>query len=86
MDVTLFSVRFVFQYQGDDKGDAKGDNHPDNVCLLYTSQAAGIGESSKSEAADIAAKKLNPFQRIARLLSNIFVPIIPCLLYTSRCV
>jgi PTS system sucrose-specific IIC component len=42
-------------------------------------QAAGIGESSKSEAADIAAKKLNPFQRIARLLSNIFVPIIPAI-------
>ena len=30
-------------------------------------QAAGISESSKSEAADLAAKKLNPFQRIARL-------------------
>ena len=42
-------------------------------------QAAGISESSKSEAADIAAKKLNPFQRIARLLSNIFVPIIPAI-------
>lgn len=41
--------------------------------------AAGIGESSKSEAANIAAKKLNPFQRIARLLSNIFVPIIPAI-------
>ncbi len=26
-----------------------------------------------------AAKKLNPFQRIARLLSNIFVPIIPAI-------
>ena len=32
---------------------------------------AGISETSKSEAADIAARKLNPFQRIARLLSNI---------------
>lgn len=41
--------------------------------------AAGIGESSKSEVANIAAKKLNPFQRIARLLSNIFVPIIPAI-------
>ncbi|MEQ5177449.1 sucrose-specific PTS transporter subunit IIBC [Proteus sp. LHD240705] len=41
--------------------------------------AAGISESSKSEAANIAAKKLNPFQRIARLLSNIFVPIIPAI-------
>ncbi|HKS35480.1 MAG TPA: glucose PTS transporter subunit EIIB, partial [Enterobacteriaceae bacterium] len=37
-------------------------------------EAAGISEASKSEAADIAARKLNPFQRIARLLSNIFVP------------
>lgn len=41
--------------------------------------AAGINESSKAEAADIAARKLNPFQRIARLLSNIFVPIIPAI-------
>ncbi|WP_145519071.1 sucrose-specific PTS transporter subunit IIBC [Yersinia mollaretii] len=39
----------------------------------------GINESSKSEAADAAARKLNPFQRIARLLSNIFVPIIPAI-------
>ena len=42
-------------------------------------QAAGISESSKSEAADLAARKQNPFQRIARLLSNIFVPIIPAI-------
>ncbi|KOC91580.1 sucrose-specific PTS transporter subunit IIBC [Winslowiella iniecta] len=42
-------------------------------------QAAGISESSKNEAADMAAKKLNPFQRLARLLSNIFVPIIPAI-------
>lgn len=42
-------------------------------------KVAGISESSKSEAADAAARKLNPFQRIARLLSNIFVPIIPAI-------
>ncbi|WP_312044472.1 sucrose-specific PTS transporter subunit IIBC [Erwinia sp.] len=42
-------------------------------------QTAGIGESSKSEAASVAARKLNPAQRIARLLSNIFVPIIPAI-------
>jgi len=42
-------------------------------------KVAGINESSKSEAADIAAKKLNPLQRLARLLSNIFVPIIPAI-------
>ncbi|HGP0854147.1 TPA: sucrose-specific PTS transporter subunit IIBC [Yersinia enterocolitica] len=42
-------------------------------------KVAGISESTKSEAADVAARKLNPFQRIARLLSNIFVPIIPAI-------
>ncbi len=42
-------------------------------------KVAGISESTKSEAADAAARKLNPFQRIARLLSNIFVPIIPAI-------
>jgi len=42
-------------------------------------KVAGISESSKSEAADIAARKLNPFQRLARVLSNIFVPIIPAI-------
>lgn len=42
-------------------------------------KVAGVNESSKSEAANAAARKLNPFQRIARLLSNIFVPIIPAI-------
>ncbi|HHL2708589.1 TPA: sucrose-specific PTS transporter subunit IIBC [Yersinia enterocolitica] len=42
-------------------------------------KVAGISESTKSETADAAARKLNPFQRIARLLSNIFVPIIPAI-------
>ncbi|MGL5291553.1 MAG: glucose PTS transporter subunit EIIB, partial [Vibrionaceae bacterium] len=42
-------------------------------------KAAGISASDKSEAADIAARKLNIFQRVARLLSNIFVPIIPAI-------
>ncbi|STG11873.1 PTS system, sucrose-specific IIBC component [Escherichia coli] len=41
-----------------------------NKVYAAFTQAAGISESSKSEAADIAAKKLNPFQRIARLLSK----------------
>ncbi len=40
---------------------------------------AGTSESSKSELTELAAKKLNPLQRIARLLSNIFVPIIPAI-------
>lgn len=39
----------------------------------------GISEASKSDAANLAAKKLNPLQRIARTLSNIFVPIIPAI-------
>ncbi len=39
----------------------------------------GVGESSKAELVDAAAKKLNPAQRIARTLSNIFVPIIPAI-------
>ncbi|PWC20200.1 PTS sucrose transporter subunit IIBC [Brenneria roseae subsp. roseae] len=42
-------------------------------------KVAGISESSKSEAASLAAQKLNPLQRLARLLSNIFVPIIPAI-------
>ncbi|MGP2517554.1 sucrose-specific PTS transporter subunit IIBC [Yersinia sp. 2545 StPb PI] len=42
-------------------------------------KVAGVNEASKSEAAAVAARKLNPFQRIARLLSNIFVPIIPAI-------
>ncbi|CNL07187.1 Sucrose permease IIC component [Yersinia aldovae ATCC 35236] len=42
-------------------------------------KVADVNEASKSEAADAAARKLNPFQRIARLLSNIFVPIIPAI-------
>ncbi|ADM96586.1 sucrose-specific PTS transporter subunit IIBC [Dickeya dadantii] len=42
-------------------------------------KAAGISEASTSEAATLAAQKLNPLQRLARLLSNIFVPIIPAI-------
>ncbi|QDX31576.1 sucrose-specific PTS transporter subunit IIBC [Dickeya poaceiphila] len=41
--------------------------------------AAGISEASTSEAATLASQKLNPLQRLARLLSNIFVPIIPAI-------
>ncbi len=40
---------------------------------------AGISESSKGELTELAAQKLNPLQRVARLLSNIFVPIIPAI-------
>ncbi|MGL4207534.1 MAG: sucrose-specific PTS transporter subunit IIBC [Aeromonadaceae bacterium] len=50
-----------------------------NKVFAEFSQAAGITEASKAELTDIAAKKLNPLQRVARLLSNIFVPIIPAI-------
>ena len=36
-------------------------------------------DASKDEVARAAAKKLNPLQRLARTLSNIFVPIIPAI-------
>ena len=42
-------------------------------------RVTGISEASKSEVTDLAAKKLNPIQRLARTLSNIFVPIIPAI-------
>ena len=50
-----------------------------NKVFAEFSQAAGITEASKAELTDIAAKKLHPLQRAARLLSNIFVPIIPAI-------
>ncbi|WJV53507.1 sucrose-specific PTS transporter subunit IIBC [Prodigiosinella aquatilis] len=42
-------------------------------------KVADINESTTTEAATLAAQKLNPLQRLARLLSNIFVPIIPAI-------
>lgn len=42
-------------------------------------KVADVNESTTTEAATLAAQKLNPFQRLARLLSNIFVPIIPAI-------
>lgn len=38
-----------------------------------------IKESSTSEAKRVAMKNMNPLQRFARMLSNIFVPIIPAI-------
>jgi PTS system sucrose-specific IIC component len=38
-----------------------------------------IAESDMDESKKAAMKKLNPFQRFARILSNIFVPIIPAI-------
>jgi PTS system beta-glucosides-specific IIC component/PTS system sucrose-specific IIC component len=42
-------------------------------------EMAGIKESSTSEVKQAAMKNLNPLQRFARILSNIFVPIIPAI-------
>ena len=39
----------------------------------------GTGTASKAELTDMAAAKLNVAQRLARTLSNIFVPIIPAI-------
>jgi PTS system beta-glucosides-specific IIC component/PTS system sucrose-specific IIC component len=40
---------------------------------------ANIKESSTNEAKKMAMKNMNPLQRFARMLSNIFVPIIPAI-------
>lgn len=40
---------------------------------------AGIQEMSTADVKDAAMEKLNPFQRFCRMLSNIFVPIIPAI-------
>lgn len=50
-----------------------------NKVFAEFSKVAGISEASKSELTDLATQKLNPLQRVARLLSNIFVPIIPAI-------
>ncbi len=50
-----------------------------NKVFAEFSKVAGITETSKAELTDLAAQKLNPLQRVARLLSNIFVPIIPAI-------
>ena len=50
-----------------------------NKVFVEFSKVAGITETSKAELTDLAAQKLNPLQRVARLLSNIFVPIIPAI-------
>lgn len=42
-------------------------------------QIAGITESSKEEAKAAAASKANPFQRLIKMLGDIFVPIIPAI-------
>lgn len=39
----------------------------------------GIGESSKEQIKDEAAKKLNPLQRAIKTLADIFIPILPAI-------
>lgn len=45
----------------------------------YFIQQSGLSESSKSEVKAAADKKMNPFQRFVKMLSDVFVPIIPAL-------
>ena len=42
-------------------------------------QIAGISASSKEEVKQAAASKANPFQRLIKMLGDIFVPIIPAI-------
>lgn len=51
------------------------------VNKIYTAfiAATALDQSGSMETARLATRKLNLFQRIARLLSNIFVPIIPAI-------
>jgi PTS system trehalose-specific IIC component len=39
----------------------------------------GIGESSKQDVKDEAAKKMNPLQRAVKTLADIFIPILPAI-------
>lgn len=43
------------------------------------SELTGLAEMSTSDVKDAGAKKLNPLQRFVKLLSDIFVPIIPAI-------
>jgi PTS system trehalose-specific IIC component len=42
-------------------------------------QIAGIQESSKQEMKDTAAEKMNPLQRLVKVLADIFIPILPAI-------
>lgn len=50
-----------------------------NKVFEYFAQEANIDESSTADVKRDAMQKLNPIQKIARVLSNIFVPIIPAI-------
>lgn len=42
-------------------------------------QAAGVVESTKSDVKKAADQKMNPLQRLVKMLSDVFVPLIPAL-------
>ncbi|WP_018247301.1 sucrose-specific PTS transporter subunit IIBC [Orenia marismortui] len=50
-----------------------------NKVYAELTKETGVSEVSTSEAKKEAMKNLNPLQRFARMLSNIFVPIIPAI-------
>ena len=50
-----------------------------NKVYEHFAQDANIDESSTADVKRDAMQKLNPIQKIARILSNIFVPIIPAI-------
>ncbi|WP_409300186.1 sucrose-specific PTS transporter subunit IIBC [Peribacillus sp. SCS-155] len=50
-----------------------------NEVYKHFSKAAGIEEMSTSDVKDAGSKKLNPLQRFVKMLSDIFVPIIPAI-------
>lgn len=45
----------------------------------YFIEYAGISESTKSEVKKAADEKMNPVQKLVKMLSDVFVPIIPAL-------
>lgn len=55
-----------------------GQGAVNKVCSIISGDAK-IDEASLEEIKKEQMKKLNPFQRFARILSNIFVPIIPAI-------
>ncbi len=55
-----------------------------NRVFSALAELAGISEASTAEVAEQGAKQ-NPFQALARTLSNVFVPIIPAIVASGLC-
>ncbi|WP_232304781.1 glucose PTS transporter subunit EIIB [Agarivorans gilvus] len=55
-----------------------------NRVFSALAELAGITEASTAEVAEQGAKQ-NPFQALARTLSNVFVPIIPAIVASGLC-